>query len=152
MRVTARSEEEIQTMGLLSPGTYDFEVAKAEDQISNQGNEMIKLTLKVWDMGGAVHLIYDYLLDAMAFKLRHFAEATGLLEKYNAGHLEANDCERRMGKVEIIIQKGKDKNDGTGNWYPDKNAVKDYFVKKGGFGATTLSSNTDQFLNDDVPF
>ena len=151
MRVNPKTEEELQLMGLLQPGVYDFEVVEAQDKVSKSGNEMIALTLQVWDINGKPHTVYDYLLDAMSYKLRHFAESVGLLDKYLAGNIEASDCRLASAKVEIIIQKGGEKLGGGS--YPDKNSVKDYIVRKGNLSIVpnnpTLADNS---FNDDIPF
>ncbi len=62
--------------------------------------------------------MFDYLLDAMPHKLRHAAEAFGLLDEYEAGGFDAIDCEGKTGKCKVKI----DKSEG----YPDKNGIADY--------------------------
>ena len=96
--------------GLLADGTYPFEVKTASDQYSKTGNEMIKVMLLV----NGETIVFDYLIEAMKFKLKHFCEAVGL--DYS-GNLEASDCEGKCGRVKIVI-----KEDGFGK----KNEVKDY--------------------------
>ncbi len=149
MRINPKSNEELQSLGLIEPGVYSFEVMNALDTVSKSGNDMIKLQLKVWDKSGAERIIFDYLLDAMAFKLRHFAESTGLLDKYNHGELLAEDCVHRCGKVELAIEKGSPKQDG--GMYPDKNTVKDYVVSDETFVKTT-QSKIDPAFDDSIPF
>jgi hypothetical protein len=151
MRVNPKTEEEIQLMSLMAPGVYDFEVVDAKEKVSKSGNEMIELTLTVWDINGKPHTIYDYLLDAMAYKVRHFAEAANLLDKYLAGSINADDCRCVSAKVEIIIQKGGEK--FGGGTYPDKNSVKDYIVKKGNFSVVpSIKEIAQDTFNDDIPF
>lgn len=145
MRFTPKTEKEIQEMNLISPGIYDFEVISASDKMSKTGNEMIELKIKIWDINNQERIIFDYLLEAMSFKLRHFAEATGLLQKYESGMLLAKDCLGKSGKVEIIIQ--KDKN----GQYGDKNAVKDYISLSETSHAEPIKKD-DSFLNDEIPF
>lgn len=145
MRFTPKTEKEIQEMNLISPGIYDFEVISASDKMSKTGNEMIELKIKIWDINNQERIIFDYLLEAMSFKLRHFAEATGLLQKYESGMLLAKDCLGKSGKVEIIIQ--KDKN----GQYGDKNAVKDYISSNEISHAEPIKKD-DSFLNDEIPF
>jgi len=69
MKFKHKTEEELQSMFLLHEGTYQFVVTKAEDAMSKSNNEMIKLTLKIMDKAGREHTVYDYLLEAMEFKL-----------------------------------------------------------------------------------
>ena len=124
MKFTPRSDEEISAMGFMDAGMYRFTVLDATDQISKTGNHMIKLTLRVQDADGMMHTVYDYLLEKMEFKLKHFCKNTGLISKYDSGELTSADCIDKTGVVEIIVQKGCEKYDGSK--YPDKNAVKDY--------------------------
>ncbi len=118
MKFEPKSEKQIIEENLTPEGEYDFEVVHAEEKQSSKGNEMIELSLKVF-VGEKTRLISDYLLEAMAFKLIHFCEATGLSDRYEAGILSAFDCIGSTGKLELVIQPGK----GT---YGPKNSVKDY--------------------------
>lgn len=126
MRVTPRSEKEIAEDGLIPAGTYDFEVMKAEDTISKTtGNDMIKLTLRVYDADGGERTLFDYLLDAMPANLRHAAEVFGMLAAYECGALVSSEMVGKVGKVSVIIRKNKDPQ------YPDQNAIKDYVIGSG---------------------
>lgn len=146
MRFTPLTEQEIYTSLLLPEGSYNFEVITAKEKISKSGREMIELQLKLWGIDGKEHVIFDYLLEAMKFKLIHFCEATGLKEKYGNGNLNATDCEYKTGKVEIIIQSGQTKPDGSK--YQDKNSVKDYLIIE-----KKVESSTEEFKDDlDLPF
>ncbi len=142
-------QEEVKTMNLLPYGIYDFEVSDASDKISKTGNEMIELIVKVWDDNGKERFLYDYLVEKMEYKLKHFCEYNGLHDKYDMGTLNAKDCLRVSGKVEIGIQKGKP--NPNGGMYPDKNFVIDYVSKeKSKENKKQISNNED--LNDDIPF
>ena len=153
MRVTPKTEKEIAEMGLIPAGTYDFEVKNAEDQVSKaSGNDMIKLTLTVFDDGGQSHIVFDYLLDAMPAKLRHAAEVFGMLGKYERGALISDEMIGRTGKVKIGIQKGKDN-------FPDRNAVLDYVISSApNQPASRLAPRPSEKatgvspLDDDIPF
>lgn len=149
MKFSPKSEQEIQALGLIAPGVYSFEVVEANDKISKKGSEMIELKLKIWYINGAERVVFDYLLEAMSYKLRHFAECTGILDKYNAGHVMADDCLHLCGKVELIIQDGQPKPEG--GYYPSKNSVKDY-VKIEGEAVTIASASTEGDFQDDIPF
>ena len=144
MNFNPKTEQEIQSMGLIEEGSYPFEVIESQDRLSKSGNEMIELKLKIWDSLGRERQCFDYLLEAMAFKLRHFCEAVGLLDKYEAGNLQAGDCIGRSGTLELTIQAGKQKPEG--GYYPDKNSVKDYIKKE------SSTTTDDTMLNDEVPF
>jgi len=153
MNFSPKTADEISTFSLLEKGVYNFRVTKAEDQISKSGNEMIKLTLQIWDKAGDSHFIFDYLLEKAAYKLRHFAECCGLIDKYNLGAFSAGDCEGREGKVDIIVQPGQPKPDG--GFYADKNAVKDYVVGDkvvSILGKRLPSVKIEEGFDDDFPF
>lgn len=122
MKFNPMSEEELAKSSLLEPGVYPFEVLAASEELSKAGNEMIKLKLNVFGNSGEQVHVFDYLLEKLAFKLRHFAEATGLLDKYESGTLSELDCENKTGFVKIAMEPG---NGG----YGPKNTVKDYVVK-----------------------
>lgn len=122
MKFIPKTEEELARESLLEAGTYPFEVLNASDEISKAGNEMIKIKVNVFGNNGEQVHVFDYLMEKMAFKLRHFAESAGLLADYNRGELSAISCVGRGGyvKVEIEAQAG----------YAPRNVVKDYVVKE----------------------
>jgi len=127
MNFAPKTKEEIETMNLIKPGIYHFRVANAKEGMSKSGNEMLTLTLEVYDNEGRAHPIFDYLVEAMAFKLYAFCESTGLLRLYQEGRLTAQDCIGRTAYVELTIEKGKES--PQGGTYPDKNQVKKYTTK-----------------------
>lgn len=143
------TDEELQSLFIVDPGVYDFEVTAASDRISKNGNEMIELKLKIWDKKGNERIVFDYLLEAMKFKLKHFAECVGLEDKYNSDEIEASDCIGKMGKVDIIIQQGQP--NMSGGYYPDKNAVKDY-VKSDKNMVQAQKANENLPFDDVMPF
>jgi hypothetical protein len=154
MRFTPKTKEELQTLNLIPPGEYNFEVIEAYDKDkyggplkSQSGNEKISLKLKIWDANGKERLIFDNLLtlESWAYKLYNFCATTGILSKYESGSIEAKDCIGRTGKVRIVIEKDK-----TGD-YKDKNSVKDYVVNGNGSGKKLLELEDDS-LNSDIPF
>lgn len=120
MKFSPKTEKEVAEAGLFAPGTYGFQVVKSEDKLSKNGNEMIQLYLRVFNSEGGFVMVTDYLMEALAYKLRHCAAACGLIEKYEAGELAAADFEDATGHLKLKIEKDK-----TGQ-YPDKNAVQDY--------------------------
>lgn len=151
MKFKPQSEQELQSMSLIDPGLYSFEVAEAQDKLSKKGSEMIELKLKVWDSNGVERVVFDYLLEAMSYKLRHFAECAGILDKYEAGQLIAADCLNRRGKVELIIQEGKPKPEG--GYYDNKNSVKDYVKIEGKTVNMAHASKESDFQDDlEIPF
>jgi len=119
MRFSPMTEADLDRASLLEPGVYPFEVIAANEEISKAGNEMIKMKINVVGPNGQQAHIYDYLMEKLAFKLRHFCEATGLLAKYEAGTLSELDCEGKAGFVKIKI-------DAANGSYSAKNSVQDY--------------------------
>lgn len=110
-------------MQVFPRGTYQFEVIEGFDKVSQAGNPMIELKLKVSDANGASRFVTDYLLEKLPIKLRHAAEACSLLQQYEAGELTGKEFVGKTGKLTLTIE--KDKN----HKFPDKNVVADYVVK-----------------------
>jgi hypothetical protein len=124
MRFTPKPESEVSGNGLWPEGIVDFEVMEAEETTSRNGDDMIKLKIKVFNETGGSRTVYEYLLgtDSMQWKVRAFCAATGLLDQYETGELDAIDMEGRTGKAKLVIQKDK-----TGQ-YGDKNAIGSYIA------------------------
>ena len=121
MNYTPKTENELKEMDLLPAGNYRFRVTEATDEVSKKGKEMIKLKLHVMDPEtNRQTFVFDYLMEAMAHKLRHFCEAVDMLEKYESGTLTPADCNGTEGELELIVEH-------KGHW-PAKNAVKDYNI------------------------
>jgi hypothetical protein len=135
-------EKERTSFAPFPKGWYDFEVMQAEDTTSKAGNDMIKLKLRVFgDTGGERH-VYDYLLESLATKLFDFCEAVGLVDKYDAGTLTADDCLGRTARVKLDVE------DKPG--YAAKNIVKDYGrVKDIGQAPAPKQKDDD---GDEIPF
>ena len=119
MKFTPMTEDELARASLLEAGEYPFEVLAASEEISKAGNEMIRVKLAVFGPNGQQAHVYDYLMEKLMFKLRHFCETTGLLAKYEAGTLGELDCEGKGGYVKIKI-------DPANGSYSAKNSVQDY--------------------------
>ena len=152
MRFEPKSEKEISEANLMPAGIYNCEISAAEEQSSKAGNDMIKLTLTVWDQEGNERKVFDYLLEAIPGKLRHCAEMCGLLDVYSRGELRADDLVGKAGQAKLGIKKDK-----TGT-YPDQNAVQDYLINPPGKTASTLAHARQPAmagggnLDDDIPF
>ena len=98
---------------LLPDGCYGFEVSKAEDKTSKAGNEMIELTLHVYDgKGGAKVFVYDWLTSAFKTKVVDFCLCVGLTDLAGGGELKAVRCLQRTGQVHLIQEEyeGKKRN------------------------------------------
>lgn len=146
MKFNPKTDKEIAEENLLPKDEYDYEVVEAKESRSKGGNDMITLKLHVFH-GEGHRVLTDYLLGAMAGKLKHFCDQHGLEREYTNGTLTAEDCEGRQGKVLLGIEK-----DRSGN-YPDKNKVLDYPVKKRELVAAAAAPSSDfGITDDDVPF
>lgn len=147
MRFTPKSEEELQIGSLVEDGTYAYQVIDAKESISKAGHDMIEMKLIIWDKEGREHMLFDYLLEAMGYKLRHFCESHGMLDKYNSGQLSASDCRDKQGKVDVIVQAGKA--NPNGGVYPARNSVKDYVV---GDISEPVKPTVKEDFDTDLPF
>lgn len=120
MKFTPKSEDDLKREALLAPGTYDFEVVSADEAVSKKGADMIALKLRIFSDQGE-RSVRDWLMPSMGFKLRHFAETTGMLAAYDAGTFNAEDCKGRSGRVILVIKDSEQ--------YGPQNNVKDYEKK-----------------------
>jgi hypothetical protein len=144
MRFMPKTEEEIAHDNLLEKGEYPFEISGGEDTQSKAGNDMIVLTVRVYKEDGSFNLVTDYLLEAIAHKLRHAAEACGLLDKYEKGELTGEDFVGKTGMLKLGVQEAK------GDFFA-KNKINDYIVPKDGEEKKELPKKPD--LEDDgIPF
>lgn len=114
------SREESRQGDVLPQGIYPFDVVEATDSRSKSGNEMIKVRLRIHTPEGKQRILYDYLLEAMKFKLAHFFEAIGKWDVYERHEFSADDC-YGSGSLKLIIQEAKD-------GYAAKNSVDDYIL------------------------
>lgn len=150
MKFKPLSDKEIAEMNLWPEGVYGFEILAATDEVSKSGNEMIKVKLAVFNNDGRQTVLFDYLLESMAFKLKHVAKVTGNLDKYEAGVLLAADLVGKSGNLKLKIQKDK-----TGQ-YPDKNVVADYVTNEvAGDPQAPIpagKSNGADIVEDNIPF
>ena len=144
MSYTPKSEEELAKEGLLKEGTYDFEVVETSDKQSKKGNDMYTLKLHVFDDGGDTRVLYDYIAIGNNFgerKLRHAADACGIIDIYETGKMIPADFLNKTGKVEVKQQ------EGTPDYPTPKNVVKDYVKRK---PKETVA--TGAISDDEIPF
>ncbi len=121
MKIAPKTDQQIIQENLWPEGEYDFEVAAADETTSKKGNPMIKVTLVCFD-SDRKRTITDYLLESMAFKLKHFLYTIGMGDKYESGEFTAEQMVGRAGKV-ILKQEAQE-------GYMPKNVVKDYVSPK----------------------
>ena len=145
MKFTPMTEAEIVSASLLEAGEYPFEVLAASEEISKAGNEMIRVKLAVFGPNGQQAHVYDYLMEKMAFKLRHFCETTGLIAKYEAGTLGELDCAGKTGRVKLAVEPANGK-------YDAKNVVKDYVKPAPVPNAAQAAPQNGIPFNDDIPW
>lgn len=148
MQFQPKTEKEIEEENLWPIGIYDYEIFKGLDKQSKSGNDMIELGIYIYNDEGNRKIVNDYLLEAISYKLRHAAYASGLGDKYEVGSLTGFDFEGTKGQLKLGIQ--KDKN----GQYPDKNVVSDYLTKKDEKPKKVAKASNEMpaDLDDEVPF
>lgn len=108
MKFQPKSEKEIAEAGLWPNGEYDFEVLEAEEAADKNGNDMFKLRVKIFKEDGGSQNTFDYVSGAwMEFKLRHLAEACGVLDDYEKGEIEAYQLVGKTGRCKVNVSKDK---------------------------------------------
>lgn len=153
MKFDPKTDQQLQQLeeeNLLPAGVYDFEVLSAEDTHSSKGNEMAVVKLQISSPDGRERTVIDYLVstDAMAFKIKHFAESVGLMGEYQSGELAAEDMKGCVGQCKIIITPAKGE-------YRAKNTVADYVKKSGANSGSKPIGDPRPApppLDDDIPF
>jgi Protein of unknown function (DUF669) len=161
MRVEPISANEANSGGggePFRPGEYDFIVQAAEETTSAKGNDMLKLTLHIYNQDGEKRTVFDYILSskAGAWKARHLMEAISLTEQYEQGNMDPFVIEGRPGRCKVGI-------DPANAQYPAKNKVQDYLgnVAPAGTGYTGVSAPRAPSslqkapagdIDDEVPF
>ena len=144
MGYTPKTEEQLAEEGLLNDGIYDFEVFKAEEKESRAGNDMFVISLHIFEESGMKRSITDYIALGSNYgerKLRHAADACGILDIYESGKLTADSFEGKCGKVNIAKQ------DGTADYPMPKNVVKNYVKREKQPIKETVAG-----LGDEIPF
>lgn len=160
MRFQPKTDAEVEAEATkFSPwpnGTYDFEIAEAVDKTSAAGNDMLALTLNVFNAEGERRIIYDYLLEKIPQKLKHAAEACGLHSQYLLGELDKHDFHGKTGRLKLGIQPEKD-------GFAAKNVVRDYITAKASASVprsavarapqrATVGASASAALDDEIPF
>ena len=149
MAYTPKREEQLAKEGLIKDGIYDFEVVDCDDKPSKKGNDMYTLKLNVFDEDGNRRPLMDYIALGNNFgerKLRHAADACGILEAYESGNLRACDFQNTAGKLEIKSQPGNVD-------YPlPKNVVKDDVKRIPGEATPVKREIPAAVVDDDIPF
>lgn len=144
VKITPKTDSQIAEENLWPAGDYDFEVTKAVEKVSKSGNPMIQVDLMCYN-GEKRRAVTDYIMEKMAFKLKHFLYGIGMTAAYEAGEFSAEQFQGRAGKVTLR----QEQQEG----YLPKMVVKDYVVPKEGEAKpapkrTPVATEQD----DSVPF
>lgn len=119
MRVTPKTDEELSNVW--NGGWYPATIENAVEGLSSKNAAMLTLTVKAYDNeNGRSKELKDYIVDAVAYKVKHACEACGLLGDYERGHVDP----QKMVSVNLEVKLGIEQ-DKTGQ-YPDKNKIIDY--------------------------
>lgn len=140
-----KTEQELQTMSLLSDGVYKYRVVSAEEKPSvATGNQYMSLKLEVMKKESTgLQSVYTNL--ALMHLLKHFCDVNNLQEQYKKGSLSAIECIGKSGG-EVLIAIEPERLNPNGGVYKAKNIVKDYI----GVPSSSLHQKLD--FDQDVPF
>jgi hypothetical protein len=109
-----RTEAEANSMATsgatIPAGDYRFKITGCERQHSKSGNPMLVVKFAVRMPTGEIIPLTEWLLltDQWDWKLRHLADACGLLAKYDADTLDALDFIGKTGDFTLTHQTNKD--------------------------------------------
>lgn len=133
VKFSPKTDRELAEANLWPAGEYDFEIVGAEDtQSKKSGADMIKLTVCLF-RGDARKNVFDYLMDAVAYKVKHFCDAVGLAAEYERGELTAEMCKGRVGRCMVKV--------GEQPGYDPKNEIRDYVKRKEGVPGEDIPSS-----------
>lgn len=111
MKFIPISQEEMDSYSpTLEDGVHDFEVIDAKDMVSKNDEEMIELTLKVWNHLGIPFTVRDWMTanPKFQFKIKQFSESVGKPEIFQSGELIAYQLVGLCGKLKTKLKKGID--------------------------------------------
>lgn len=144
-KFTPMTDEEIAKSGLLPEGICDFEITACIEYKNEKGNDIFKLSQNLFDSEGNAHPRMDWITPAFIKKFKHCVDACGLLAKYEAGEILAEDFVGKSGKCKIKIGEPRTNKDGIEMRY---NEIEDY-VKR----SNSSPDNAGEALEDDgIPF
>ncbi len=141
------SEEEDKMRNLFEKGEYAFSIKKIEEKpCKDPANQMLVLDIEVMNDSGRVLKVRDWVMltiENMEWKLRHLCATTGLLDKYEAGTLNAQDFLNKHGVAKLVIDEYEKDGEAV-----KTNRVADYVKPKA--GASSKPANGG-FIDDDIP-
>jgi hypothetical protein len=136
--------EEDKMRNVFEKGEYSFLVESVEKKDCKNGiNTMLVVNLLLMNEGKSLKITDWIMLDMENFeyKLRHFADSCGLIEKYDANTLEDKDFLGREGMAKVSVTEYE--KDGE---LIKTNKINDYVKAK------MPKVNDSDFLNDAIPF
>lgn len=139
MKYDPISDEEMENQkGTLTPGLADFEIIKAVDDISKNGNPMMKLQVNVVDSKGREGTIFDYITSNAQWRIKGLLDSLGNPDLYTSGNIIPSDLVGGKGQAILFLQKDK-----TGQ-YGDSIKIRDYLPRE------EVKQPAPQ--SDDIPF
>lgn len=128
LNYTPLSKEQDKLRNVFPAGKYPFTVKGVEEKYcKNKINKMLVVELSVINPENKHLTVTDWIMldiEGMEWKLRHFCDATGLIDKYDSKTLSIKDIENKFGIVKLTIGE-YDRNGET----VKVNRVADYLVK-----------------------
>jgi hypothetical protein len=153
MKFSPKSPEELAEARLWPDGEYSAEVVKAEELTSKKGNQMLKITFRVYN-GERVMMVDDYIIDTALDKLYSLCASAGQIELYYAGDVTADVLPGWGCRVKL----GSERQEG----YEPRNKIKAYVKPKeakaapAGTGKTSAQAAKAQEASvatgEDIPF
>lgn len=120
MKFTPISEQEYNNRNVWPAGVYPCTILNCEEGKSKNTNDgYFKCKVQLYNTDGGTTNVFYYMMaeGKAAWQLRAGAETFGLLDKYDAGSIDAADFEMREGYATVGIQEETAE-------YPAKNIIK----------------------------
>ena len=127
-------------LGLFENKTeVDFKIMEAEDYVtkSNPEKEQLKLKLFCRNSTGKNGAITVFVPE---WKIKQFCASIGIMDRFEAGHVDPKDCKDKWGRAILGIEKSTDPKWG------DKNIVLKYLAQ-----ADSLKKESEDFFQDGFP-
>lgn len=102
-----KEQEEKQI--LAAEGVADFSIVKVDEKISENGNPMLSLRLRVWDSEGKEAVILDAITNTAAWKISQLCKAIDQEGLYKQSEFDPTVLIEEGGKLKIKheVYKGK---------------------------------------------
>ena len=130
---------------LCPEGEWEAEILSAEDRVSQNGNPMLELMLRVFGAEGEEYAVQDWVTATprMQWKIRHLCESAHV--QYERDELPPDDFMGRNVRVKITINE-------DAKW-GKQNRVADYLPRAGNGPTVRALPQTEAALDDaDIPF